>query len=197
VPHCAVVFQSYAGYEEEIVLFPSSRPRAPLLQHLPALVRESPRPLPSLHQRSSACTSIPYEQAPLGALIQLTIGCVAAQPVAEEQHAIDLRAARREDMEIDVGVMFSLCEQVYLRYAQKGIFLPRFPQGYPIDSSVSPMIYYPYRPGYILFGPEWRLEVPHDVFHEAYFLNPVHLKKVGSKLCQVIQNGRKFAVQKA
>src|SRR5437588_2944879 len=41
---------------------------------------------------------------PLGALIQLTIGCVAAQPVAEEQHAIDLRAARREDMEIDVGV---------------------------------------------------------------------------------------------
>jgi hypothetical protein len=128
VPHCAVVFQSYAGYEEEIVLFPSSRPRAPLLQHLPALVRESPRPLPSLHQRSSACTSIPYEQAPLGALIQLTIGCVAAQPVAEEQHAIDLRAARREDMEIDVGVMFSLCEQVYLRYAQKGIFLPRFPQ---------------------------------------------------------------------
>src|SRR5258708_26046826 len=41
---------------------------------------------------------------PFGALVQLAIGCVAAQPVAEEQHAVDLRAARREDMEVDIRV---------------------------------------------------------------------------------------------
>src|SRR5438132_4614497 len=41
---------------------------------------------------------------PLGALVQPAIGCVAAQPVAEEQHAVDLRAAWREDMEVDVSV---------------------------------------------------------------------------------------------
>src|SRR5438309_5177189 len=31
---------------------------------------------------------------PLGALVEPTIGCIAAQPVAEEQHAVNLRAAR-------------------------------------------------------------------------------------------------------
>src|SRR2546428_13049165 len=41
---------------------------------------------------------------PLGALVQPAIGCVAAQPVAEEQQAVDLRTARREDMEVDVRV---------------------------------------------------------------------------------------------
>src|SRR5262249_31720193 len=38
----------------------------------------------------------------LGALVERAIGGVAAQMVAEAQHPLDLHAARREDMKVDV-----------------------------------------------------------------------------------------------
>src|SRR5207245_991168 len=41
---------------------------------------------------------------PLGALVQPTIICMAAQPVAEEQHTLYLWATLREDMQVDVHV---------------------------------------------------------------------------------------------
>jgi hypothetical protein len=75
----------------EIALSPRSREN--LLDHRSLGIGVVLRVLPVLSS-----------QLPLGALVQLTIGCVAAQPVVEEQHAIDLRAARREDMEVDVRV---------------------------------------------------------------------------------------------
>ena len=41
---------------------------------------------------------------PLGALVELTIGGIATQPIAEKEHTLDLRATRREDMQVNVGV---------------------------------------------------------------------------------------------
>src|SRR5258707_13895195 len=47
---------------------------------------------------------ISLSELPFGALVELTVGGVAAQPVAKAQHAPDLLTARRENMQVDIGI---------------------------------------------------------------------------------------------
>src|ERR1700730_13642727 len=46
----------------------------------------------------------PAGKLALGALVELAVRSVAAQPVAEEQHTVNLRAAGRENMQVDVRI---------------------------------------------------------------------------------------------
>src|SRR5437879_2458143 len=56
-----------------------------------------------------------------GDLVEQAVGIVGAQPVAEEQHTLDFRAVRGEDMQVDVGVWSleqTMLVPIWFAYAQ-------------------------------------------------------------------------------